>query len=258
MKKKLWDMSNGSSRKSSRRNKPDTEGKSLYTNYQPEIVEVERNVLEQWLLDLKHWAQQNRTLVRYSLLSLVALFFFFLLYIFVADQREKKHSEQLYHLIANLEQSNEILSQSEDLCYTWWSTPSSQNACLVLAILQERSQNFSAMSESLKKFNRFWNKKNFLPVTLFYQALSYEAQEDYTTAYKTLEQLEKLLYKSTYVDIALFHRARILYRQKKWDLAQQAFERLLKDHKSSMYVQDSEKYLILLAAQRQFQNDKTR
>lgn len=251
-------MSKGSSRKSNRRNKPAADGNPLYTSYQPEVVEVERNVLEQWLLDLKHWAQKNRTFVRYALLSIVLLFFFFLLYIFVADQRDQRHSEKLYYLISNLEQPNEILSKSEELCNSWWSSSASQNACLVLAILQERSQDFAGMGKSLKKFNRFWNKKDFLPVTLFYQALSYEAQNDYVMAYKTLEQFEKLLQKSKHLDVALFHRARILYRQQKWDLSEQAFRHLLKKHKESIYIDDSKKYLILLAAQRQFQHDKER
>lgn len=251
----FWSMAKGSQRKSGRRNLHGGEEENeLYKNYQQEIVEVERNLLEQWLLSGKHWAQKNITFVRYSIFSVFGLLLLFFVFLFVADMRLEKHSNALYSLVTRLESANEntpnkeLLQESDKLCNTWWSTPASQNACLISAVLRGQAKEFSAMAENLKTYNRFWNKKMVLPVTLFYQGIAYEAQGDLDNAYQTFQQLEKSLEETQNADAAIFHRAHILYRQNKQESSAKLFRSLLEDYKESPYAEDAKKYLILIEA----------
>lgn len=247
-------MSSSSQRKSNRRN---THSEQFTESH--ELVEIERNPLEQLLLDTKHWLQKNVSLVRYFSLALLVTLVVILAVVFFHSWQIENHSARLFSLLSRLqiaksqETKNLLLPESEELCRTWWPTYVSRNSCLLSAAILGQDKKYKEMLPFMESFNSSSSKKDALALTLFYQGIASENSGDLQAALGNFQQLEKYLTKTQNQDIAIFQQARILYRQQKWQKAQEMFSKLLKDYASGDYAAECKKYLVLIAV-RQSQN----
>lgn len=244
------------SKKSNRtRSKQKTEESDLGIHKIPvDIVEIERNIIENWLLHSKHWIQKNRDLARKISLSVLGSFILVLLLILAHNAIAEQHNRQFYDLLANYEksaQSPETLAslreESEKLCGNLWSTSGSQSACLLHSLLSAKNSETAKAAESLEKYTGKLGGNGLSLFFRFYTGYFYESAGNFDEALEQYKMLRKVLATIEKEDLALFHIGRIHYYQNNHEEAKKVFVSLIKDYPAGSFTAEAKKYISLLA-----------
>jgi len=223
-----------------------------------DVVEIERNIIENWLLALRHWIKLNSKRAKMVLLSLLALVVVALLVLFVHNAVIEKQSSQYFSAIGKYDEAlkknetekdkalNELLADTTKLCHATWSTEQSNSGCLLTALIHLELKHTREVAESLKTYATHSGSKALKAYTAFYAAYNYENSDNLDDAYKLYGSLQNILKGTGKEDIALFHQARIEYYRNNLKEASKLIDTILNDYKTSNYTQEAKKYKKLI------------
>jgi tetratricopeptide (TPR) repeat protein len=226
-----------------------------------EVVEIERNLIENWLISLKQWFQFNIEFARKIILGIIIFTLLVFISVFLHSAVIDKQNSDFYRLLItydNLEKSksenknynNKIktLKESADkLCKARWSTQYSNSGCLVSSIISNEMGEFQAAAESLKKFSDKTSNTGFSSYSSLVAGYLFEKTSQIDTSIKLYKKILDNLEDITGKDIALFHYGRLLYHNKQFKEAEKSFQEIIDNHKNSIYLQKSRQYLLLIS-----------
>ena len=225
-----------------------------------ETIEIERNLIQNWLLDLRSWAKRNTRLLKIlSLISVLALIISLIL-IGLYTALIEKHNYQFFSYLTRyngykiLEDSQErndkfrrLIQDSRKLCDTFFKTSHSYNGCLLEAVSYIELKEYEKVSKPLNMFGQH-NADNGAGIfALFFAAQAYENLLNFEEAYSIYNQIEVPLKLIGKEDIAIYNKAKILYIQGKLDLAEKMFQEIVDEKKASKLEEASRNFLRLIA-----------
>ena len=251
------ELNQGNKKLSSRRKK--TENEKLGIHALPhEIVEIERNLIENWLISIKHWFQINPSTARKIILGIFAASAIFFIGVFIHSAVIEKHNSDFYSILlsyekfkgdgAKIEDSKlkKMLEYSDKLCNTRWSTRYSNNGCYLSAILYNESGDKKSAAKYLEKFSDKVNNKAVAAYAAFISGYFYETEKDLDNALLRYKKMEKTLDNKHGMDFSLYHTGRVFYYKNQFTEAENAFKKIIKDHKDSSYSKQAREYLMLI------------
>lgn len=227
-----------------------------------QIVEIQRNFIEQTLLDLKHWSTENRGIIRSLVLTIIGISFALLILLYIHSLIKEKHNARFYHLVETYDvvklsppdderekNLKELTEQTSDLCNAIWPTGASENGCLLLALTWLELNERDKFARYLQEFSDEKNNIALSSYFTFYAAYGYESAFQLEKAYALYESLFDSYKKIKKEDISIYHRARVRYLQGNYDSARELFNQLIKDYSVSAYRTESQQYLLLIESQ---------
>lgn len=244
-------------RKSDRRKKESSEKIKEHVD----VVEIERNLIENGIISLKHWYKDNPKAIKWVLISIIAFFVFLLSFLFFHSTMIENHNNQLFKLISEYEESFQInipelknakmkdLQRKADiLCNNFYPSRESYHACIIASLASLENKQPEKAAEYLKKYTNHYNGDGPSTLTAFYTAYAYEAAKDYSKAekyyHKWGEYLKEKELKNE--DASLFHQIRMAYYQNKKKNALDMISRLLKEFPNSPYKNKAIQYRYLI------------
>ena len=235
--------------------------KSIEVFKEKEIITVERNVLENFLLNVKHWLQHNKELVRKAVFIFAGSLVVFLVLLIIHALAKDAQGLQLINLKNDLEKTlilpegdekqSELklrLKEAEGLCGKIWSTPASYIGCLLEAKIHAEQKEFLSSGKAYEKVAHHFGSESLGAYALFEAAYAYEQGGDFDKAYELYNDLEEKYIPIKKEDIAIFHKGRISYIQKKYEIASDLFKKIMSNHKDSIYLKKAKYYLIMIDA----------
>ncbi len=232
--------------------------------YQPEdhheVVDIERNAVEAWLIDLKHWSAENKPKVKLIGLVVALLVLAFSIFVFVRALTADAHNLKFYRFLETYESAKQLdadaqnkalkdlVKNTNDMCETFFSTDSSYNACLVSALAYQQLGDEKAFARYLKQYGDHHAGSGLGAYTLFYAAYALEQSNDFEAAIKVYDQIYDTYAEVKKEDIVIYHKGRMNYLLDRREAAATLFKQLVKDYPTSQYKQDAQKYLLLIEA----------
>ena len=211
-----------------------------------EVIEVERNLIQNWLLSLQVWARENIKFLRGLLLASVFALLISLIFIGFYTALVRKQNYQFFSYLNRYNEYKELKSTEEknkklralikdcrELCYTFLKTSHSYNACLLEAASYIELKEYKKVSKPLDMFGQYNSKNGAGVFALFFAAQAYENLLDFEKAYQLYNQLEDTLKLIGKDDIIIYNKAKILYLQGKLDLAETMFQKIAYEQSSS-------------------------
>jgi len=244
---------------SNRRKKIENEKLGIHTA-PTEVVEIERNIIENWLISLKHWLQINPSTARRIILGVVLVMVLFLLLLFTHSALVEKQNSQYYSILLSYEKLREdagvakvngeklkkLQELSDKLCKSTWSTRYSNNGCLLSAVFANEAGNKKDSAEFLSKFSTNTPNKALGAYTTFLAAYMFETGKDLDKSMDLYKKLDTLVDEKTGRDFSLFHLGRLYYYNDKFVEAEKSFKEILEKYKASAYQGDAKNYLLLI------------
>jgi len=251
-------MENKSNRKTGRRENHNPEEVVIHTD----IIEIERNLVEKYLIKLKHKIQDHIKIVKKVGVFLILLVLLFFILLFVHGKIEKSHSNEFFSLLKQYDKTkimpggekrnkllNQVIQNSTQLCNSLWSSKYSPNGCLVAALTYLEKKDNKNYAKMLNEYVNLNNDKYLGSYILFYAAYAYEASFELEKAYKLYDKLQKMYKTIQKEDIGLYHKARVKYLQNNYKEAKKLFNLLKKEYPQSSYLKDAKNYLLLIKSQ---------
>ena len=243
-------------KKSTRTRKARNEESELGIHKIPvDIVEIERNIIEKWLLQARHWIKHNSELARKLTLSTLGIFVVILLTVIIHSTITEQHNRQFYDLVSDFEtgRGNEealsgVQSKAEKLCNTFWSTSGSRSACLLNTLLSA-DKNTSVAAESLEDYTSSLGNNGLGLFFRFYTGYYYESAGNLDEALKQYKKLQEELATIEKEDMAIFHVARIHYYLGNYDKAKTLFGSLVEQYRASSFSEKARQYISLISLQ---------
>ncbi|MDH5716065.1 MAG: hypothetical protein OEZ22_00330 [Spirochaetia bacterium] len=225
-----------------------------------DIVEVERNLIENWFLLSRRWLKSNPKLVRTITAAIMLMVILTFIGIFTHSAITESQNEdfiKLYKTFSDVKKMpesedkkkkfNEILENSQKLCSHFWPTVHAANGCLIEAYTYKELKEFQKHIESLLKFAQYQDSIAVKTYAKFFAAYAYESQYQLQKAAELYNDLEKDFEKIEKNDIILYNKARTFYYQNKIDEAKPLFKKVLADFPNSTYKKDVKNYLLLIS-----------
>jgi len=220
-----------------------------------DVVEIERNILENWLIALKHWFKINIKTTRYIIFSTLFIVVMGFTLIFVHSAVSEKHNETFYSLMDKFDEItdnstvklNALAKDTDKLCNTVWQTKHSPNGCLLSALTYKKLAQHDKVSKSLQLYSENVDNSGISAFSLFYAAYHSEVAKDFDNSevlYKELQNKLKIVEKE---DIAIYQLAKIKYYKKDYNGARNLMNELLEKHSKSAYIEKAKKYLLLIS-----------
>lgn len=245
-------------RKSHRRsNRNDEETQGIHP-VSSDVVEIERNLIEKWLLSLKHTARMNPKTTRYLVLSIISAAVLLLVLIFTHTYIKRSHNENFYYLMSQINEVQKLPDgeiknsqlvkkgdEAAELCNSFWMTESSYNGCLAAASAYIKAGRPAKAASVLENYTDEYTDEGYGPVVLFQQAHAYEAAGELEKAEKVYSELGPVLKKIKKEDLSIFHRGRVLYYLGRYDEAAALLEKVINDFENSAYSDRAAQYLTL-------------
>lgn len=245
-------------RRVSRRRKKEEKDEPSFSH---ELVEIERNFIEQTLLNLKHWTMANKSLVRNIVYGLVGFGFLLFIFIFLNAQAADTHSAEYFRILQKYEaarilpegdvkqkEMKAILKDAGTLCDKIWSTDASKNGCLLKGLSGLQIGDNTQAAIAFEKFADHYNSQPPASYGVYYAAVAREQSGDFEKAYSLFDRLQELYEPIKKEDIAIYHKARILYQKGDYKTAVSMFREIIDHHKTSSYIKKSREYIALIGA----------
>jgi len=241
------------------RKKQDQDSKYGIHNVPTDVVEIERNIVENWMIFLKHWFQSNQNIGRYIIIGASSLFVLMIFSIFVFSLARDNHNKKFYELLDEYEKTaknttdskNEILvgiaEKSDALCDKTFKTKYANAGCFLSALIYIELEEDEKSSKALESYSGSVGNDGLAAFTLFFSAYYNEAADDLEKSKKQYERVKRYLKPVDKEDIAIFHLARIHYYQKDYAKAESLFLIIIDNYKSSVYLDAAKKYLLLVS-----------
>lgn len=263
-------MSQDESRAKRLRSRNRKKSESQATAYSHEVIAIERNKIEQFLLTVKHWAMTHQHHFRLGLFSLAAVIGFIVILIIINALAAGAQNAAFYDLQTEFDKASkspegddknkklsEVLTHSMNLCNRFWLTDAGAQGCMIAAETDLKLHQYVNAADYFLKHASHFQGKAPEAYSLFYAGYSYEAGGDLTKAYDIYDKMQDVYKSAVKEDIAIYHKARIAYLQKKFSLARDLFTKLIVKYKTSTYLSDARQYLLLMTSLAQPSSDKT-
>lgn len=252
--------SNQSNKKISTRHKKTDSEKLGIRSVPGEVVEIERNIIENWLISLKHWFHVNTATARKIIFGFLMVMVLFFIVVFTHSAVIEKQNSQYYSILLSYEKLKEdsgvvkidagklkkLQEHSDKLCNTTWSTRYSNNGCLLSAIFSNEAGNKKETADFLMKFSKAVHNRAFAAYTTFLSAYFYESNKELDKSIDLYKKLDTLVDEKTGRDFTLFHTGRLYYYSDKLTEAEKSFKEILEKYKSSPYSANAKNYLLLV------------
>ena len=225
-----------------------------------EVIEVERNLIQKWLLDLRVWARENIKFFRTILLISVFAVLISLIFIGFYTALIKKQNYQFFSYLSQYneykalkatgeknKQLRTLIKDCQKLCHTYFKTSHSYNGCLLEAAAYIELKEYKNASKPLEMFGQYNSNNGAGVFALFFAAQAYENLLDLEKAYQIYNQIEDTLKPTSKDDIAVYNKAKILYLQGKLDLAEMMFQKIVYEQPTSDFYEVSLNFLRLIA-----------
>lgn len=225
-----------------------------------EIVEIERNIIENWLISIKQWFKVNPSTARKIVFGVFLLFILIFFLVFLHGEVVEKQNSQYYSSLFKYEKlkkesagkpvdedkMKDLLKDSTKLCRALWATQYSNAGCLLSAVYANELKDSKQTAEFLEKFAKKASSNAISAFATFYAGYYSETNQDLAEAEKLYDKLESMLPKKADKDFVLYHKGRILYYESKLDKAERIFKDIMENYKSSPYRDNARKYLLLV------------
>ncbi|GEM_PF-3513073 len=246
-------------RKSDRRHAEALEKKS-----HTDVVEVERNLIEQGLLATRHWMHANRQTVRWGLIGIISFFVLVLAFIFFHSMMVENHNAQVYFLMKDYDQARlisvpalkkakmkDVESGASQLCHNFYPTRESYYSCIVAALAAREKNDGNpgkAMAPYLQRFADHYDNDGPGSFFTFYTAYAFEAAGDFSTAILYYKKWGEYLKDNELQsqEAALYHQMRNLYYSGDKKGALELCNKIIKDYPQSIYMKKSLEYRYLI------------
>lgn len=250
-------MAKKTERKSDRRKKDGVENTKVHTD----VVEVERNLIEQGIIALKHWYKDNPATIRWMIISILTFFILFLSFLFFHSTIVENHNKRLFQVISEYDESvqmnipalksaklKDVEKQAAELCNHYYPTDESYHACIIASLAAGQNNRPKEMSAYLKKYTDHFDGDGPSTLTAFYTAYAYEMDGNYKMADVYYEKWGEYLKDKEIKnqDAVLFHRMRMAYYMKDRKKALEYASKILKDFPNSMYKSKVVQYRYLI------------
>jgi len=252
--------SNENGKKISHRLKKSNNEKLGIHSIPEEVVEIERNIIENWLISLKHWLHINPSTARKIILGVLVSAVVFFMFIFIHSAVIEKQNSNYYSILMSYEklkgENNEnkiddkkikkLMEHSHKLCNSLWQTRYSNNGCLLSAILSNEAGNKKDTADFLAKFAAKSHDQALAAYTTFISGYFYEASQDLEHSLELYKKLDKYVDDKNGKDFVLFHKGRLFYYNNKFTEAESSFKEIIEKYKTSNYYKDAKNYLLLV------------
>ncbi|MDH4263538.1 MAG: hypothetical protein OEV78_10890 [Spirochaetia bacterium] len=250
--------SNQNKKISNRRKKSENEQLGIHS-LPTELVEIERNLVENWLISLKHWLHINASSARKIIVGFISAVVLFFIFLFIHSFIIEKQNAKYYSILVTYEQLKDdnavkideqkltkLIKISDKLCNSIWSTRYSNNGCLLSAVLSDEAGNKKEAADYLAKFSSRVNSKAMAAYTAFLAGYFYETNHDLERSMTLYKKLDSYVDEKNGKDLALFHQGRILYYNDKLPEAEKSFKEIIEKYKTSAYFNNAKNYLMLI------------
>ncbi|MCS6985363.1 MAG: tetratricopeptide repeat protein [Leptospiraceae bacterium] len=227
----------------------------------PEPPQARTNPLLGYLWQLRAKLQQKQ--MRYALYAFLGLALVTLAFFIMQLYRSQRHNEQFFSLfeeykkISSLpegetkkEEHRKLAQRAFELCDVIFPTKESRGSCLLAAAASIQAKSPQKAAFYLEKVYDNYHGRYIGPFTLFYAAYAYEEAGDFQKALELYRESEAIFKKIEKEDIALYHQGRILYYLGSLDEAEKIFQKIEESFPASPYLEDAQKYRILIAKER--------
>ncbi|MDH4199145.1 MAG: hypothetical protein OEV66_02100 [Spirochaetia bacterium] len=225
-----------------------------------EVVEIERNIIENWMIALKHWLRINPSTARKIIFGFLLTGIIAFMLMFVHSAMTEKQNSDYYVTLLTYEKLKkdapdkkldekklkELLSRSVKLCNALWSTRYSNAGCFLSAVFTNELGDSKQTASYLLKFSGKVNSRALAAYAAFYSGYNFESSRDLDQALKLYDKLGSYLDKKTGKDFSLFHRGRIYYYNNKLNEAEKCFKDIIENYKTSGYLGKAKNYLVLV------------
>jgi predicted negative regulator of RcsB-dependent stress response len=243
---------------SNRRKKSDNEKLGIHSA-PSDIVEIERNLVENWMIGLKHWLHINPSTARKIIFGVLIGVVMFFLFIFIYSIVTEKQNSQYYSILLSYEKLKEdsavkidpdklkkLQEHANKLCNNLWSTRYSNNGCLLAAILSNEADNKKDAAEFLEKFSKKANNNALAAYTTFLSGYFYETGHDLEHSGAMYKKLDSYVDDKNGKDFTLFHKGRLFYYNDDLVGAEKTFKEIIEKYKSGAYYTNARNYLLLI------------
>ena len=250
--------SNQNKKISNRRKKSENEQLGIHS-LPTELVEIERNLVENWLISLKHWLHINAASARKIIAGFIIVLVLFFVLLFTHSFIIENQNAKYYSILVTYEQLKDenvvkidgqkltkLIKISDKLCNSIWSTRYSNNGCLLSAILSDEAGNKKEAADYLAKFSSRVNNKALAAYSAFLSGYFYETNHDLERSMALYKKLDSYVDEKNGKDLALFHQGRILYYNDKLPEAEKTFKEIIDKYKTSAYFSNAKNYLLLI------------
>ena len=205
-----------------------------------EVVHIERNILEDFIISLKKWVHHNKTIVKILISVVIISIIITIIVAIIHNSLSKKHNALFFKsfdsyteykkITDTTSQKEKLLSISKELgklCDSLIKTKYSENGCLLQAIIHIHLNQNDMILKPLAHYTKYHNNESISALLLFDLARVYENLGQLDKAYETYNEMNEILLPIKKNELALYGRARVLYAQGKFDLALTQFKKLL-------------------------------
>ena len=225
------------------------------------IVEVERKTSEKVVLGLKRFFHEKRAEIlkalMYSGIALLVFLAGLTSYYIIKDNQGNRYYE-LASEFDRLEKEpgvkdetwSALQKKAQELCKGFITTPPADSACLLSAIISIKLNDKNNYLQDVKAYASAQGNSGYGAYYQFQLAQAYESKFELEKALEIYKKLQGTFKSVQKDDIGLYHQARIHYLKDDLEKAGELFNELLKSHAASSYKEDSQKYLLLIAARK--------
>lgn len=250
-------------RKSTRRRRPEEESETGIHSVPKDLVEIERNILESWLIHLKHWVKINTEMVRKYIIGAAVLIVLIFVFVFIHSGVIEAQNRQFYQFAAKyheikgqpqeLQAENfaNLKEEADILCGTFWATKHSNNACLISGLIALETQGPQSGLEVLEEYRENLSNDALEAYFAFFNAYRYESVGESQKAIELYDLFLEKLEISENQNLGLFHKARALYNAEQYEDAKILFLKIVQEKVSSPHSAQARHYLTLIELQKQ-------
>ncbi|MES0491352.1 MAG: hypothetical protein ABUK01_15265 [Leptospirales bacterium] len=249
-----------SKRKGTRsRKKKDQDSKYGIHTVSKDIVEIERNIIENWLISLKHWFQSNANIGKQIIIGVSSAFVLLILSIFVISMARDSHNKKFYELLDEFDKISKVTAdtkneslqklaeKSDALCNKTFKTKFANGGCFLSALIYIELGDDEHTANSLESYSGSVSNDGLAAFTLFFSAYYNESGSDLDKSIQQYERVKRYLKPVEKEDIAMFHLARIYYYKKDYEKSKNLLVNIIDNFKSSVYLEAAKKYLLLVS-----------
>lgn len=228
------------------RNRPEHEAKK---------IEIERNVIEQFLMDAKDLLKHNRKLALYSMVGLLAVLVIVIAGVVAADFMKNRNNLRFEKIMDNYAKysatgdSEKIkglaveLKQFVDDTYFGFAHTMGYYA---LGTMYYDQKEYKEAGNCLLRYADNKPKSNLAPMALLKAAIAFEEANDLKGAMEIYRRLEDKYSESMAADQIFFNQARVYGKMNDMVNARSSYNRVISSFPESAYAQMAKKRLFML------------
>lgn len=230
------------------RNRPERETKK---------IEIERNVIEQFLMDAKEFVEKKRTFVLYGFLGLMGVCIIAVAIIIAADSINTKNDARFetimddyakYSSVGDAEKLKGVATELKSFIDSTYFGYAHNMAYYVLGNIQYGRKEYRTAAANLAAFADKESKMHMAPLALLKAAIALEEAKDLKGALEVYKRLEDRYSDSIIADQIFFNAARVYAKNKDIVSSRNYYNKVIASFPESSYAQLARKRLFMLGS----------